>query len=159
MRDSFSSVWQVGAAALGAAVFVGLILYIGRMHSHYWRIVARTYAGLARTPRIVRRFPETIVITERRASGSLRQSRAGWRTYAGTRMEVHEDGLALSLVLPFNFMCPPLFLPFADMDIVETSWAMWTEPTAIRLRRDKEADIIIARDTARWLRSCAPVPG
>ena len=152
MKASFTELWNVASAALGAALFLGLMWYLARAQSFQWRIVSKAYSGRATTPLLARKVPDTIVITERGARGPLAPGGAGWGHYPGLRIAVHEDGLALSLVPPFNIMCPPLFLPFDDMEVASTWWALWPEPVAIRMKRAPKVDMIVAQDTVRWLR-------
>jgi hypothetical protein len=152
MKAFFSELWNLASAALGAAVFLGLMWHLARAHSFQWRIVSKAYSGRATTSLLARKVPETIVITERGARGPLAPGGAGWRNYPGVRIAVHEDGLALSLVPPFNIMCPPLFLPFVDMEVGSTWWGLWPDPLAIRMKRAPKVDMIVAQDTVRWLR-------
>lgn len=139
--------WQVPAVG----IFMGLMWYSARVRSYQWRAVAQTYGGWPRLQRLASRAVDTIVVTERVASGQPRQDRLRWAHYPGVRIAVHEDGLAFSLIPPFNIMCRHLFMPYDEMEIAPTAWAMWPDPVAIRMKRAPEIDIIVARDTVRWL--------
>lgn len=152
MRETFSAIWQAGASLFGLAVFVAIMWWVVKAHSRMWRLVADRYSGLAGGPAIARKL-ETIVITRRGDLGSMVSGNANFRQYAGTVMTVTRQGLQLSLVPPLNVMCPPLLLPFDQMSLERTSWALWPEPYAIRMTSLPDIDIIIGRDTVRWLRA------
>ena len=67
---------------------------------------------------------------------------------------IHEEGLAISLVPipPLNIMTPPLFLPFDDMRVEQTEWALWPEPFALRMASAPDLDVIVDRGVVRWIR-------
>jgi hypothetical protein len=75
-----------------------------------------------------------------------------WRLHAGVMISVVDSGLLLSQVFLFRLLCPPIYLPFAEMTISPTSWALWSEPVAIRMRQLPDTDIILGQDAAQWLR-------
>ena len=109
--------------------------------------------GAAFRPTIRRVDPrESIVITKRGEKGPLIFGNAAYRLYAGVAVTVHQDGLSLSLVPPFNIRCPPLFLPFDQMRLEPTSWGLWPEPFAIRMRRATDVDLILDRSVVSWIR-------
>jgi hypothetical protein len=152
LREAFSNLWQAIATLIGAAVFVVLIWWIARAHSRMWRLVSASYAGRGTSAPIATRLMDTIIIAARGSAGPLYTGNMAYRAYAGARIAVYEDGLALSLIAPFNVMCPPIHLPFDEMSLERTDWALWPEPFAIRMKRLPEIDIILARDTVQWLR-------
>jgi len=135
---------------VGAAVFLGLMWWAAKTRASQWQAVSNAYAARPPASPIARKTPETIIVAQRGATGPL--SPGGFRNYAGVSIAVHDDGLALSLVPPFNILCPPIFLPYDGMAVVPTSWGLWPEPVAIRMRHAPDVDIIVARDTVRWLR-------
>ena len=152
MREALSNLWQAIATLIGAAVFVALMWWIARAHSRMWRFVSARYAGRTASALIATRRMDTIIIAARGSTGPLYTGNIAYRSYPGVNITVGEDGLALSLIAPFNVMCPPIHLPFDEMDLVRTDWALWPEPFAIRMKRLPEIDIILARDTVLWLR-------
>ena len=151
MREAFSNLWQAIATVIGAAVFVVLIWWLVKAHSRMWRFVSASYAGRAGSAPIATRPMDTIIIAARGSAGPLYTGNTAYRAYAGVKIAVYEDGLALSLIPPFNVMCPPIYLPFDEMDLERTDWALWPEPYAIRMNCLHEIDIILARDTVQWL--------
>jgi hypothetical protein len=153
LREAFSNLWQAIATFIGAAVFVALMWWVARAHSRMWRFVSACYAGRAAPAPIAVRTIDTIVIAARGSVGPLYTGNTAYRAYAGAKIAVYEDGLALSLIPPFNIMCPPIHLPFGEMDLERTDWALWPEPFAIRMKRLPEIDIILGRDTVQWLRA------
>ena len=134
---------------IALAIFAGLMWFVAKAHSRMWRAASARYAAKPRSARIASKL-ETAVIAAR---GSLRPNPLGapFRSYP-IMLRIHDDGLALAVVPPFNLLCPALFLPFDEMDVQRTDWALWSEPFAIRMRKLPETDIIIARDTVRWIR-------
>jgi hypothetical protein len=152
LREAFSILWQAIATLIGAAVFVVLIWWIARAHSRMWRFVSASYAGRGTSAPIATRRMDTIIIAARGSAGPLYAGNMAYRAYAGAKITVYEDGLALSLIAPFNVMCPPVHIPFDEMRLERTDWALWPEPFAIRMESLPEIDIILARDTVQWLR-------
>ena len=74
------------------------------------------------------------------------------RYHVGVMLSVVDGGLLLSRVFPFNFLCPPIYLPFAAMTISPTYWALWRDPEAIRMKLLPDTDIILGQKAAQWLR-------
>lgn len=104
-------------------------------------------------PAIARKL-ETIVVAHR---GKLRpfDGNADYRQYSGAIIEVTDGGLRLSLtpIPPLNIMSPALFLPFEEMELAQTVWALWPDPFALRMTKLPDIDIVVARDTVQWIRS------
>ncbi len=73
------------------------------------------------------------------------------RYHVGVRLSIADGGLLLSRIFPFNFLCPPIYLPFTGMTISPTYWAMWREPEAIRMKLLPDTDIIVSQKAAQWL--------
>ena len=144
---------------LGAAVFIVLMGWVIRANAFMWRAVAARYGGDSRSPVLSTKAIETIVVTKRGSSGGHFLRNSQYRQYAGVRMVLRGDGLALSILPPLNIGTPPLFLPFDDMQLAETSWALWPQPSAIRMRGTPELDIIVDRSVARWIRDHADRSG
>ena len=149
MRELFGRLWMFWWQIAALALVVGLMWFFANAHLSMWRLASARYAAKPRSARIASKL-ETAVIAAR---GSLRPNPLGapYRRYP-IMLEIHDDGLALAVVPPFHLMCPPLFLPFDEMEVQRTDWALWSEPFAIRMRRLPDLDIIIGRDTVRWLR-------
>lgn len=151
MKELFGRLWMLGWQIAAFAIVVFILWFALRAHSHMWRLVAARYRGKSPSSAIARKLEVTVI-----AARDLRMpdpfQNPAYRNYPGLLLNIHEQGLALSLVPPFNLLCPPLFLPFDEMDLKQTHWALWREPYAIRMRRLPETDIIIGRDTARWIR-------
>ena len=47
---------------------------------------------------------------------------------------------------------PPIELPFDEMELRRTDWALWPEPYTLQMRRLGGLDIIVGRDTVQWLK-------
>ena len=154
MKDFFSELWIAAAALVGAALFVGLMLWLARSHSAMWRRLAAIHAAPRRRGAIATKL-EVWVIAERR-SGSPR----AYRQYAGLKLALHPDGISAWLIPipPLNLGCRPLFLPFAGMEVANTDWMLWTDPVALRMRRAPALDVIIGRNTLRWIREHVDAP-
>ncbi len=152
MKEMLSAIWHAAASLLGVAIFAAIMWWVVKAHSRMWRLVAERYSGVGRGPAIARKL-ETIVVTRRGALGSIVTGNANYRHYPGTVMTVTQQGLQLSQVPPLNVHCPWLILPFDQMELARTSWALWPEPFAIRMTNLPDIDIILGRDTVRWIRS------
>lgn len=153
MKAAFSAIWNALWLLIAAGVFLFVMWTYARAHSAMWRRVSDRYKGHSPTPRTARKVPDTIIITGRGTTGPLVTGNIAYRLYPGTVIAVHEDGIELSLMPLFNIMCPPIFLPFDEMELKQTTWALWREPMALRMKRLPGEDIIFARDTIQWIRS------
>lgn len=142
--------WQVAAWALAAFI----LWFALQLHAHMWRRVAERYRGTAPSTGIARKL-EVMVIAERGLGMPSPFQSKSFRKYPGLVLAIHDEGLELSLIPPINILCPPLFLPFDEMELEQTDWALWPEPFAIRMRQLPDVDIIIGRETVRWLREYA----
>jgi len=151
LRETFSGIWQAASTLIGLAVFLAIMWLAARYHSRMWRMVAAQYAGKAGNF-VARKLPETIVIAGR-VDAALAFRPRDYRQYAGAILTLREDALAVSLIPPFNIFCPPILLPFDEMVLAPTAWALWTKPYAIRMKQLSEIDIIVGRDTVQWIRS------
>ncbi|HEX2724920.1 MAG TPA: hypothetical protein VHN20_03765 [Beijerinckiaceae bacterium] len=148
MKSFFSSLWAGAALLVGTAAFLALMLWVARNHSRMWRRLAASYAGPRRKGAIATRL-ETVVIAGRGTAQAF-----GHRQYSAVKLALFPDGLSAWAIPipPLNVGCPPLFLPFAEMTVAETDWMLWTDPAALRMRRSPEIDVMISRDTLRWIR-------
>ena len=139
--------WQIAAFA----IVVFILWFALRSNAHMWRLVAAHYRGKPPSAAIARKLEVTVIAArDMRMLNPFRNPR--YRNYPGLMLAIHDEGLALSLVPPFNILCPPLFLPFDEMELKPTDWALWHAPFAIRMRRLPETDIIVGRETVGWLR-------
>jgi hypothetical protein len=111
------------------------------------------YPRRSRLRAIATKSPDTIVITRRDTSWPILAGNVEYRQYAGALIAVHDSSLSISLLPPFNVLCPPIELPFDEMELKRTDWALWPEPYALRLRKLTGVDIVIGRDTVQWLRT------
>ena len=137
---------------MGMLVLAGALWWIVDAHSSMWRQAAAHYQGASSKATIARKIPETIIITGRGAIGGLHSGNRNYRVYAASNIAIHADGLSIRQIPPFNIRCRPLFLPFDKMELKQTSWALWPEPFALRMRRTPELDIIVDRRLVRWIR-------
>ena len=151
MKRAFEALWYAATWAVAVAIILFIIRFALRSHSHMWRLVSASYGGKLASEAIARKL-ETIVIATRGLRTPNPFGKIGYRNHTGLILEVHDNGLALALVPPFNIMCPRLFLPFDEMELKQTDWALWPEPFAVRMRRLPEIDIILGRDAVRWIR-------
>jgi hypothetical protein len=118
-----------------------------------WRSVSADYPRRSGSRVITKKSLDTIVITRRGASGPIVMGNVEYRQYPGVLLAVHDKCLSISLWPPFNVLCPTIELPFDEMELRQTYWALWPEPFALRMRRRKDVDIILGSDTVQWLRS------
>jgi hypothetical protein len=143
---------------IGAAVFWGLVWLMLRSQSLLWRRIAARYGALPQGERIARKVPETIVIVARTPGDKTVLGRFLFRQHAGADFAIHETGLALKLVPPFGLACPPMFIPFDAMTLAPTSWMLWRDPYALRMRGLDGLEIIIGRKVVHWLQEHVQPP-
>jgi hypothetical protein len=70
------------------------------------------------------------------ASGSLGVWPFPVAAYGGCLfMTVNDSGFRLSILFPFRFLSPPLFIPWSAVKTVETGRVLFVRYTLVRLRR------------------------
>lgn len=153
MREIFSGIWQAASTLLGVLVFAGVMWWFAKAHSHLWRAISAHYPKRANSSTIARKALDTIVVTRRGASGPILTGNVGYRQYAGAIIRVHDRSLSVSLLPPFNISCAPIELPFDEMELRPTVWALWPEPFAIRMRLLPGLDLVLAHDTVQWIKA------
>jgi len=142
--------FQAVNAAVGLTVFAGLMWLAAKAYAYWWRQVARRYTRKAGTTALATKVPETVIITGRPGSeGGGRPF--GYRVYGVCRLAIHETGLSVSQIPPFNIMCPPLFLPFEDIELHQSDWSAY-EVYSLRMRQLPDIDIIVFPRLVRWIR-------
>lgn len=142
---------QIIPSLLGTGLFAGLLTWAAYHSTWLWRRIASAYprpAALA----AVRGRMETIIIAERPGATLGEKVAAPFRLHAGVMLSVVDGGLLLSRIFPFNFLCSPVYLPFAEMTIRPTFWALWPEPVAVSMKLLPDTDIILSQEAAQWLR-------
>ena len=149
MKEVFGRLCMLGWKIAAFAIVAFILWFALRAHSHMWRLVAARYRGKPASTAIARRLEVTVIAArDLRMPGSFRK----YRQYPGLLLHIHDRGIGLSLVPPFNLLCPPIFLPFDEMHLERTDWALWREPYALRMQRLPETDVIIGRDAVSWIR-------
>ena len=150
MGNAFKELWSIAASVLGLAVFIAMMWAVARAHAVMWRRVSARYSRGRRFPASPAKL-ETIVIAQH---GALQPFNPQARQYAGTLLSVSDNGLCLKLIPipPLNVLAPPLYLPFDEMTVARTTWALWPEPFAVRMSGLPEIDIILARESVAWIR-------
>ena len=153
MKNVFSAIWQAASTLLGVLVFALLAWWMAKAHSHMWRSVSRDYPKRSRSPAIAKKSMDTIVITRRGTSGPVLTGNVEYRQYAGALITMHDRSLSVSLLPPFNVLCPTIELPFDEMELRPTDWALWPDPFVLRMRRLRDVEIVLEGDTVQWVRS------
>ena len=108
-------------------LFLAAWLAIGGLLAHMsgWRSLAQRFSHVSLADGERFRF----------ASGSLGSSAWFPVRYANCLfVTVASSGLALSVFLPFRFLCPPLFIPWSQVASVEEQQKFLRTGTAVRFR-------------------------
>ena len=100
---------------------------------------------------------ETIVIVSRDADDGTILGQLQFRQYPAL-LAVHKDGLSIRAVPLLGVLCAPLFIRFDDMALKPTSWMLWRDPYAMRMRGLDGTEIILGDDAVRWLRGHVDAP-
>jgi hypothetical protein len=132
---------------IGLVVLVGLLRFVLLAHGRMWRCVSDVYGASPGDPPRVRRFPEQAVIS----GGGL-----AFRRYVPLTVGIHARGLSLKLAPPFSIGCPPIFLPFDEMNIRPSSWYVWGEAWGIRAAKADHIEIVIGNKFLDWMRTHCP---
>ena len=123
-----------------------------------WRSVSADYPKRSRSPAGAKKFLDTIVITRRGESWPVLTGNVEFRQYAGSLVAVHGRSLSISLLPPLNILCPPIEIPFDEMELRRTDWALWPEPYALQMRRQEDLEIVLGRDTVERIRRHTDIP-
>jgi hypothetical protein len=153
LREVFSGIWQAAANLLGVLVFAAVMWWLAKAHSRMWRTVSAVYPKRSNSSVNASKTLDTIVVTRRGTSGPVLTGNVDYRQYPGALIRVQESGLSLSLVPPLNISCAPIELPFDEMELRPTVWALWPEPFSVRMRHLPNIDLVLARDTVQWIRA------
>jgi hypothetical protein len=130
--------------ALGMAVFVGVLSYVWKARAYRWRVLASSYgAGGVRGPVRAAKHLQAIV-----AVGGG----AAWSYYPAVTVEILADGLCVRSFPPFSIYAPPLFLPFEEMTVRETSWHLNARSYAIVMERGAGVELIVDDRLLGWIR-------
>jgi len=132
---------------VGFVVFVALIGFLLFTHGRMWRRVADAYGGSPRDAPHARRFPEQAVIS----GGGL-----AFRRYVPLTVGIHDRGVSLRLAPVFSIGCPPVFLPFEELNIRPSSWYVWGEAWGIRAAKAGDIEIIVSDKLLDWMRAHCP---
>ncbi len=132
---------------LGFVVLVGLLRFLLHAHGRMWRRVSDVYGASAGDPPRVRRFPEQAVIS----GGGL-----AFRRYVPLTAGIHARGVSLTLAPPFSIGCPPIFLPFEEMNIRPSGWYVWGEAWGIRAAKASDIEIVVGDKFLDWMRTHCP---
>lgn len=154
MKDLFGRLIPM---LLGAIVFWGVMLAIARTHARQWRRVAAHFGRRARGAKVSATRLETIVIMSRDADDGTILGPLQFRQYPAL-LTVHEDGLSIRAVPLLGVMCAPLLIRYDDMALKPTSWMLWRDPYALRMRGLDGTEIVLGDDTVRWLRDHVDAP-
>ena len=151
MKEFFGKLWMFAVDMVAIAIFVALVWFFARAHSHMWRKLAGRYSGPRRSDALSTKL-EAFVITDRPPAGR------NFRNYGGLMMAIHQDGLSAWMIPPLNIMTKALFLPFNEMKLAETDWGLWDKAYAIRMSGAPDLDIVITKRTLDWIRAHIDAP-
>lgn len=149
------ALWKSFSLALGLAVVGGLLYMVMQMHLAMWRRVAAHYAGAFDTGVHPAKLAGAVAIAERGIRWGY-TSNQRQRAYPPVRVTLLPDGIGLQVVQPFGYGSKPLLLPFAQMELAATKWALWGDPVAIRMTALAGVDIILYRHIMEWAAQQSP---
>lgn len=146
-EESARGILGVFPKLFGLVVLVALLRFVLHTHGRMWRCVSDVYGLSPGDPPSVRRFPEQAVLS----GGGL-----AFRRYVPLTAGIHARGLSLKLAPPFSIGCPPIFLPFEDMNIRTSGWYVWGEAWGIRAAKAAHIEIVISSEFLDWMRTHCP---
>lgn len=149
------ALWKSFSLALGLAVVGGLLYMVMQMHLAMWRRVAAIYAGTFERGQHPSKLAGAVAIAERGIRWGY-TSNQRQRAYPPVRVTILPHAIGLQVVQPFGYGSKPLVLPFAEMELVSTKWALWGDPVAIRMKRTEGVDIILYRHIMEWAAEQSP---
>lgn len=134
-------------------VFFAALYGVLRLQNFRWRLLAVAYASSVERPvKAVKKLASIVAI------GGARF----FTKFPAVRISVCEDGLALRVVPPFSVGAPPLFLPYAEMEVRRTDWYLNSGSFSIRMRRGAGVELIVDDELFSWIQKytdrCEPEP-
>nr|WP_137677878.1 hypothetical protein [Parerythrobacter lutipelagi] len=148
LRYSFSLALSVGV--------LGAILYpILQMHLAMWRKAAGPYAGAFERSGNPSKLAGAAAIAERGIRWGMSTNQRQ-RVYPPVHVTVLPTGIGLQIMHPFRYGSKPLILPFSEMELASTKWALWGDPVAIRMKQLDGIDIILYREIMEWAAEQSP---
>lgn len=146
-EESARGILGVFPKLFGLVVLVGLFRFLILTHGRMWRCVSDVYGASPGDPPRVRRFPEQAVLS----GGGL-----AFRRYVPLTVGIHARGISLKLAPPFSIGCPPIFLPFEEMNIRSSAWYVWGEAWGIRAVKADNIEIVVGDKFLDWMRTHCP---
>ncbi len=132
------------ASAFTLVLFVAALYGVLRLQNYTWRLLATGYASSEERPaKAVKRLTSLVAI----GGAPI------FTKYVGVSVAVCEDGLALRIVPPFSVGAPPLFLPFAEMQVRRTNWYLNSGSFLIRMERGAGVELIVDDELLGWIQA------
>ncbi|WP_128893105.1 hypothetical protein [Erythrobacter sp. HKB08] len=148
-------VWLTTASIIGASVLFGCLYMVMSIHLIMWRKAAVHYGTGFRAQNNPSKLFGAAAIAERGIRWGMHSNRRQ-NVYPPIRVSVLPSGIGLAIMKPFDIGSPKLFLPFEEMHLVSTKWALWGDPVAIRMEKLGEIDIILYREAMEWAAEHSP---
>ncbi len=127
---------------IGMSVFFGAMYLIYFRDSYYWRYLGKFYEAPWERPLETRHFQHAVAYGEGVAS----------RSYNGLlTIGVHQMGLALKIIPPFNFFHKPLFIPFSEIKGWKQFWYLNSKSYELELKSAPDVKLVMPASQVEWL--------
>ena len=151
MGEIFEQAYLAVVGALSLAFFGGVAITIMQAGLSRWREFETLYLQTNPRQPLARKMAGTMRISKPGYRwGPLSGDHKANRRHPPVFVAVHEDGLALSIVPPFQFGCRDLFLPFAKMTVVPAKWDLLSDAYAIRMDGVEGLEILMFSNIMEW---------
>ncbi len=128
-------------ALFGYSVFA--VLFFGALwrFACRWRYLADYYAADPGPPRTKRGLQSAVLL-----------GLGGYNILKGIlKVGVHDTGISLRILPPFNLFHKPLFIPYQEIEGWKTTWYLDARSTELAFRRAPEVKMVVPADLAQWI--------
>jgi hypothetical protein len=128
-------------ALFGYSVFAFLFFGALWRFAGRWRYLAERYAADPGRPRERRGLQSAVLL-----------GLGGYNVLKGIlKVGVHDTGISLRILPPFNLFHKPLFVPFQEIEGWKTTWYLDSRSTELAFRRAPDVKMVVPADLAEWI--------
>ena len=124
-------------------IFFFLFFFLGmlRAQAYRWRLLARHYARRVDRP-----------IEKKSMQSGVLVSGSGYNSIKGIlNLWAHEDGVSMSIMMPFSAFHKPLFIPYEDIIVSEATWYLDGESLELEFKQCPGVKFVMPKEQVEWL--------
>lgn len=151
-----TAIRMIMSLGIGAGVMVAILYPMYRLHVSMWERVAAEYQKDFDAKANPTKLFGAVAIAESGLRWPVKSNKHQ-RAYPPVHVTLLPEGIGIRMSWLFSLGMKPLVLPFSEMELASTRWALWGHPVAIRMKGVEGVDIILYREALEWLADRSPV--